>query len=153
MWFFTPYIFLLFFHRKIYKVDSFIIYGILIPIYKMPSRTKIRDITIVNNSGAFGGFFKKYSGAKEEYDFGGLSVLRQLLSNEKARILHVIKSKKPGSIYELSKILKRDFKSVNEDIKLLDKFGFIDLISEKTGKRERLKPIVVVDSININLKV
>ena len=37
--------------------------------------------------------------------------------------------------------------------KLLEKFGFIELISERTGGRERHKPVLVVDSININLKI
>ena len=60
---------------------------------------------------------------KEDFDFEALSALRRLLSNEKARLLHVIKKNRPKSIYELAKILKRDFKSVNEDIKLLQRFG------------------------------
>jgi len=119
----------------------------------MANKIKIRDINIVEEEGTFNTFFKKFTGEKEEYDFEGISALRKLLSNEKARILHTIKTKKPGSIYQLAKILSRDFKSVNDDIKLLERFGFIDMISEKTGKRERLKPVLVVDSITINIKV
>lgn len=119
----------------------------------MAQRSKTREITIVGNEGAFSTFFRKFYGEEKEYDFEGLATLRKLLSNEKARILHAIKTKKPSSIYELAKILKRDFKSVSEDIKLLDKFGFIDLISEKSGKRERLRPVIVVDSMYINLKI
>ena len=119
----------------------------------MAFKAKTRDISIVGNEGTFTSFFKKFYGEKTEYDFEGISALRKLLSNEKARLLHVIKTKKPDSIYKLAKILKRDLKSVNNDIKLLERFGFIDLISEKTGKRERLKPIVVIDSLNINLKI
>lgn len=119
----------------------------------MVFKSKTRDIKIVNNEGAFSVFFKKLTTEKKDYDFEGISALRKLLSNEKARLLHVIKTKKPKSIYELAKILKRDFKSVSEDIKLLERFGFIDLISEKSGKRERYKPLLVVDSIYINLKI
>ena len=128
-------------------------YGIFIPISIMAFKTKTRDITIVDKEGAFSLFFKKFTGEEKNYDFEGISALRKLLSNEKARLLHVIKNKKPNSIYNLAKILKRDLKSVNNDIKLLERFGFIDMISEKTGKRERLRPIVVVDSIRINLNV
>ena len=119
----------------------------------MATKTKTRDITIVDNGGAFSLFFKKFTGEEREYDFEGISALRKLLSNEKARILHVIKNKKPDSIYKLAKILKRDLKSVNNDVKLLERFGFIDMISEKTGKRERLRPVIVVDSVRINLNV
>jgi len=117
----------------------------------MAKITKTMDIDIVDKSGTFTTFFKRITGEHSDYDFEGLSALRHLLSNEKARILNLIKIKKPNSIYQLAKMLKRDFKSVNEDIKLLEKFGFIDLIAQKTGKRERLKPIVIIDSIRINL--
>ena len=119
----------------------------------MAPKTKTREITIVDKRGAFETIFKKFSGEKKDYDFEGLATLRKLLSNEKARLLHVIKTKNPPSLYQLAKILKRDFKSVINDIKLLERFGFIDMISERTGKRERLRPIVVVDSIKINLTV
>ena len=98
-------------------------------------------------------FFKKITGEHIDYNFEGLSTLRQILSNEKARILYIIKTKKPHSIYQLSKILKRDFKSVSGDVKMLEKFGFIDMVAEKTGKRERLKPVIVIDSLKLNIKV
>ena len=120
---------------------------------KSKLRTRTREITIVADKGAFSTFFKRFSGSKKDYDFEGLTALRNLLSNEKARILHIIKIKKPGSIYALARILKRDFKSVSDDIKLLERFGFIELISEKTGKRDRLRPLIVVDSINIEIRV
>ena len=122
-------------------------------IYNMAKKTKIREINIVDKGGAFTSFFKKISGESEEYDYEGIVALRKLLSNEKARLLHIIKSKHPDSIYSLSRTLGRDFKSVSEDIKLLERFGFIDLISEKTGKRKRLKPIIASDQITINIKL
>ena len=119
----------------------------------MASKIKTRQITLVDNKGTFKSFFRRFSGEKKDYDFEGLKSLRKILSNEKARALHLIKHKHPRSIYDLSRLLKRDFKSVNEDIKLLERFGFIDLVSEKTGKRARLKPVVVVDAINIEIKI
>jgi len=115
----------------------------------MAQKTKTRTITITEESGTFYSLFKRFRGEKEEFDFQGIASLRTIISNEKARILHTIKSKNPQSIYSLAKILGRDFKSVNQDIKLLEKFGFIDLVAEKTGNRERLKPKLAVDSINI----
>ena len=113
--------------------------------------TKTREITITESHGAFSIFRKQKT--KEDYDFSGISALRQLLSNEKARILHTIKTEQPGSIYELAKKLGRGFKSVNDDIKLLERFGFIELIEEKTKKRIRHKPEIIVDNIIINVKV
>jgi predicted transcriptional regulator len=116
------------------------------------AKTKVREITIKESKGGFG-IFKKGSTSKKDYDFSGILALRQLLSNEKARILHVIKTEKPKSIYELAKKLERGFKSVNDDIKLLERFGFVDLIEEKTKNRIRHKPEIVVDTITIHLRV
>ncbi|MCX8159018.1 MAG: HTH domain-containing protein [Candidatus Pacearchaeota archaeon] len=121
----------------------------------LTKKTKTREITITEDDGtfsAFSSFFKKFSSSEEDYNFEGVSLLRKLLSNEKAKILHIIKQKKPSSIYSLARILNRDFKSVSSDIKLLERFGFIEMVAEKTGNRERLKPILAVDSLTINFK-
>lgn len=115
-------------------------------------RTKTREITITESKGTFS-IFKKQKVSKEDYDFSGIFTLRQLLSNEKARILHVIKTQEPKSIYDLAKKLNRGFKSVNDDVKLLERFGFIDLVEEKTKNRIRHKPEIVVDMITINIKI
>ncbi|NCO11653.1 hypothetical protein CO038_03915 [Candidatus Pacearchaeota archaeon CG_4_9_14_0_2_um_filter_39_13] len=119
----------------------------------MAQKTKTRQITIVDKGGTFNTLLRRFSGSKEDYDFEGISALRRLLSNEKARILHTIKTNQPNSVYDLAKILKRDFKAVRGDLELLSRFGFVDLISEKKGKRERLKPVLAVDSINIEIQV
>jgi len=115
-------------------------------------KTKVREITISESKGAFS-IFKKTGVSKKDYDFDSLLVLRQLLSNEKARILHTIKHYRPKSIYELAKILNRGFKSVNDDIKLLERFGFVELVEEKTKNRIRHRPEIVVDTMTIHIKI
>ncbi len=114
--------------------------------------SKVREITVKESKGTFG-IFKKASNRKEDFDFSGMLALRQLLSNEKARIIHAIKNDSPQSIYALAKSLGRGFKSVNDDVKLLERFGFIELVEEKTKRRKRLRPKLVVDSITIHLKI
>jgi predicted transcriptional regulator len=111
-----------------------------------------REITIKESKGAFS-LFKKSSKNKEEYDFSGISALRQLLNNEKARLLSVIKTEKPASIYDLAKKLGRSFKSVHDDVKLLERFGFIQLVEEKVNNRTRHKPQILTDLITIHLKI
>ena len=54
-------------------------------------------------------------------------------------------------MYQLAKLLGRDFKAVSQDIKLLEKFGLIELKPETKGKRKRLRPVIVVDSLQINI--
>jgi len=117
----------------------------------MAKKIKVREITISESQGTFNIFKKKTS--KKDFDFSGMLALRQLLSNEKARILSVIKTRKPRSIYDLAKQLERGFKSVSDDVKLLERFGFIELIEEKTKKRIRHKPEIVVDTITIHVKL
>ncbi|MDO8622665.1 MAG: hypothetical protein Q7R52_00290 [archaeon] len=115
----------------------------------MSSRTL--EITIKQDKGAFSIFKKSLS--KEDYDFSSILSLRQLMTNEKARILDVIKTQKPLSIYDLAKKLNRGFKSVNDDVKLLKRFGFIRLIEEKEKNRKRLRPELAIDSITIQFKI
>ena len=116
----------------------------------MAEKTKTMEVTITESHGAFSIFRKS---KKEEYDFSSLGAVRQILSNEKARILHVIKTEKPGSIYELAKKLGRGFKSVSDNLKLLERFGFIEFVEEKTKERVRHRPIIVVDKIVLNIKL
>lgn len=118
----------------------------------MAAKTKVREITITDDRGTFSTFFKMF-GNESPYDFEGLGALRNLLSNEKAKILHTIKIKKPTSVYNLAKQVSRDFKSVYSDVKLLERFGFIELVKEGTGKRVRLKPVISVDSVHIEIKI
>jgi predicted transcriptional regulator len=115
-------------------------------------KTKTREITLKESKGAFS-LLKKQGVSKKDYDFSGVTALRQLLSNEKARILDVIKTQNPTSIYDLAKKLKRSFKSVSDDIKLLERFGFIELIEEKTKNRIRHRPEIVVDSVTIHINI
>ncbi len=111
-------------------------------------KVKTREISLKESKGTFS-FFK----TKSNYNFSGLSSLRQVLSNEKAKILDTIKHKEPSSIYDLSKKLGRSFKSVIEDVKLLERFGFVELVKEKTKKRVRHKPILTADSVIISIKL
>jgi predicted transcriptional regulator len=111
-----------------------------------------REITIKESKGAFS-LFKKTSKTQGEYDFSGISALRQLLTKEKARILDIIKNEKPTSLYDLAKKLGRNFKSVHDDIKLLERFGFIELVEEKTKNRIRHRPKIIADIVTIHIKI
>jgi len=108
-----------------------------------------RTITLRSESGAFSTLFGMFKTDKKAQN-PDLSLLRSILSNEKAKMIHVLKTKQPNSIYELAKILGRDFKSVRQDLAVLEKFGLIEIIPIHKGNREKLKPILVVDQLKIN---
>ena len=116
------------------------------------TKTKTREITILESKGTFS-IFKKPKLSKEDFNFEGIHALRQLLTPEKARLIHTIKAEKPGSIYDLAKKLGRGFKSVSDDLKLLERFGFIEFTEEKTKNRRRHRPEVIIDSMIINIKL
>lgn len=116
-------------------------------------KNKTRVVNIDISQGAFTSVFKRFVGEKGDYEFSGLADLRQILSNEKAKMLYAIKHSKPVSIYHLAKILKRDFKAVQQDAKVLEKFGFIELRPENKGKRKMLQPVLAVNSLQVNFKI
>jgi len=109
----------------------------------------VNIIDLEQKKGVFVSIIDKIKGRKQSK----LVELRQILSNEKARLLHTIKTKNPNSIYELSKLLSRDFNAVRYDIRILEKLGFVELISSRNKKRESLKPIVNVDQVVIKINL
>jgi predicted transcriptional regulator len=74
------------------------------------------------------------------------------LSNERAKLLNTIKTKNPESMYHLSKISGRDFKSIKKDLEILERFGIISFEKAEKGKRRRLKPVLALDKLQINFE-
>ena len=114
-------------------------------------KTKTRYVSLNANDQSF--VSKLIGFGQSKQDFSDVVLLRNLFSNEKARILYSIKNEKPKSIYDLAKKLGRDLKSVRKDLKVLKRFGFIDFYSSKNGNRKSLVPILSVDSIQIIVNV
>ncbi len=119
----------------------------------MAEKQRIKTIELSITPSTFRSIFQRIKGAKKEYDFSGLEDLRHILSNEKARLLYTVKYQNPDSLYKLAKILKRDFKSVLDDIKILEKFGFLELKTIYKGRRRTLKPVMLVDTLKISLSL
>lgn len=115
---------------------------------KPKTKTRYVDINVNKKN-----FVSKLIGEKKPHDFSDVKLLRKLLSNEKSRILYALKHHNPASIYALAKLIGRDFKSVREDIKLLERFGFIEFHAEKTGKREALKPVLIIEKLQIIIDI
>ncbi|MFH1358948.1 MAG: hypothetical protein ABIH37_03615 [archaeon] len=117
----------------------------------MAKQSKTRTINISEKEGTFSTIFQRFKSSKKQES--EINSLRNILSNEKARLLHVCKTKKPESIYALAKILSRDFKAVRHDIRLLERYGFIELISSHKHGRERLRPVVDTDQVIITINL
>ncbi len=84
--------------------------------------------------------------------FESIEGLRNVLTRRRLELLSVIRHRKPRSVYELSKLLNRDLKSVNTDLKVLEQNDFVEL-KKVNDKRQRVIPIVEFDKIDIRVKV
>ncbi|MDD5006954.1 MAG: hypothetical protein PHU49_01420 [Syntrophorhabdaceae bacterium] len=95
-----------------------------------------------------GGKVKRHEGLY----FENLEAMRRVLTENRLRILKVIKKEHPSSVYELAKILKRDFKNTYNDVQILAELGLVDLKKTKEG-RERSTPIVHYEKILLEIQV
>ncbi len=80
---------------------------------------------------------KKYAGM-EIITFPDFETLGRVITGARVELLNVIRVKKPKSIQELARFVKRDFKNVYQDVKLLAEFGLIDL--KESGARRPATP-------------
>ena len=78
--------------------------------------------------------------------FESIDAVRSVLTNNRLLILKTIKEKHPKSIYELSKMLGRNLKNVNQDLDILLRIGLVELKKEKTDKN-RVIPFVNYNEI------
>ena len=115
-------------------------------------RIKKASITLENKESGFISLFNRFR-SKKHPQKSEIAMLRSILSPEKSRLLHTLKIKQPNSIYELAKILGRDFKSVRQDVLILEDFGIIETIPVHKGNRQKLKPLLVVNEFKIDLKI
>jgi len=84
--------------------------------------------------------------------FENLETMRKAITEERVRILRVIKEKHPASIYELAKLLGRNLKNVSDDVHYLAELGLIELEKTKNG-REKTTPKVNYDKIMLEIPV
>ena len=90
---------------------------------------------------------------EEKIIFNSIEDLRKFLTPERIRLIHIIKTKNPHSIYKLAKILGRDRKSVTIDLDILKTIGLIDLKKKSIKKRITMIPKVNYSRINIAIPV
>ena len=99
--------------------------------------------------------WKKISSGKkvrkeEGIYFDTIDTMRAVLTNNRLLILKTIRERKPGSVYELAKMLKRDLKNVNQDLKMLSEVGLVTL--EKT-EADKKRVVPHVDCAKILLEI
>lgn len=75
---------------------------------------------------------------------------RAIFTESRLRLIQTLKKKSPGSIYELAKLLERDFKNVYNDVNFLSNLGIIQIKENKVGRKQK-KPKLICDHILFEL--
>ena len=86
--------------------------------------------------------------------FTSIEAARNLLTPNRLALLRVIRTKRPGSVYELAKITGRDLKNVQEDLRLLERYGLVRIgHGRSSGKRKVRIPQAVFNEIALRIAI
>ncbi len=84
--------------------------------------------------------------------FESIEGFRKALTTKRIELLHLIKENHPKSLQELSRLAKRDIKSVITDIEILESLDLVD-VERKTKGRGESTPEVHYDAIELLVAV
>lgn len=90
---------------------------------------------------------------QEVVGFTSLEAARNFLTRERLTLLHIIKSRHPGSIYELAKMTERDLKNVQEDVRILERHGLVRIAQHPRGSRKVKVPEVPFEEIALKIAI
>ncbi len=87
--------------------------------------------------------------AHHEISFSDMKDYKRFVSN--LDVLKTIKISKPGSIYELAKILKKDIGNVNKLVNFFEETGAVVLEDRDVNGRTLKKPTVPFERVELDL--
>ena len=91
---------------------------------------------------------------REGVYFTSIEAARNLLTPNRLALLRAVRSGRPGSIYELAKMVRRDLKNVQDDLRLLERYGLIRMAdATSAGKRRVRIPQAVFDQIALKIAI
>ena len=85
--------------------------------------------------------------------FDSLEAVSAVLTPKRLEVWKTIRDKKPDSILALSKILKRDFKSIHTDVQLLVEVGLVGVTKSSGPRGDRQTPRSLADKFKVELEV
>lgn len=92
-------------------------------------------------------------GAREEVGFTSIEAARNFLTRERLALLRTIRTRHPDSLYELAKMIGRNFKNVQEDVRILERHGLVRIAKEPRGKRTVKVPHVPFEEIALRIAI
>jgi predicted transcriptional regulator len=90
---------------------------------------------------------------QEVVGFTSLEAARNFLTRERLALLRTIKRRRPGSIYELAKFMGRDLKNVQEDVRILERHGLVEIAKQPRGSRHIKVPRVPFEQIALKIAI
>ncbi len=91
---------------------------------------------------------------REGVYFTSIEAARNLLTPHRLALLRAVRSGRPGSIYALAKMVSRDLKNVQDDLRLLETYGLIRMAdATRSGKRRVRVPQAVFDQIELKIAI
>jgi predicted transcriptional regulator len=105
----------------------------------------------------FGGTLKALQAGKTLSKRGGVyfvsvEAMRRVLTPSRLTLLHLIRTRHPPSIAALAKLIRRDFKNVHADLKLLADLGLVHL-EPGAHLRDSITPTVPYERIQFEIAV
>lgn len=86
--------------------------------------------------------------------FTSIEAARNLLTPGRLALLRAVRSGRPRSIYGLARMVGRDLKNVQDDLRLLETYGLIRMASATgSGKRRVRVPHAPFDEIELKIAI
>jgi len=89
----------------------------------------------------------------DEVGFTSIEAARNFITPERLALMHTIRTRRPASLYQLAKMVSRDFKNVQEDIRILERHGLVRIAREHRGKRKVKVPQVLFEEIALRIAI
>src|SRR5258708_33847741 len=89
----------------------------------------------------------------DEVGFTSIEAARNFLTRERLALMRTIRTRHPGSLSELAKMVNRDFKNGQDDIRILERHGLVRISKEPRGKRKVKVPQVLFEEIALRIAI
>jgi predicted transcriptional regulator len=91
---------------------------------------------------------------REGVYFTSLEAARNLLTPSRLALLRAVRTQRPHSIYELAKIVGRDLKNVQGDLRTLERYGLVRVSrGHAIGKRRVKTPQAMFGEIALRIAI
>jgi predicted transcriptional regulator len=93
-------------------------------------------------------------GRREGIYFTSIEAARNLLTPRRLAMLRAVRVHRPRSIYELARLVDRDLKNVQDDLRVLERYGLVRLTDgHSTGKRRVRVPRTPFGEIALKIAI